>query len=233
MISAAATGSGCSTGSSTSAQPSRRRARAGRTSCSTARSAGLQSSATSCVAAWRKGHGPMIAPGAAPRQEGIYRKNIQVRRAQPSIASNENMDRGRVVVPGGLVDLLERINGHGDRVSAPLRVLTSQSAVTSTSSPGGRGGVWTARSSRSMSSPSRPRTQKRVTVSSACAPPTRAVDAGVADWVRFEVAPGNGLLGHRLRSGRDVRPPARHGRPAGDGQAHPPRTQAGRHLAGR
>ena len=39
----------------------------------------------------------------------------------------------------------------------------------------------------------------------------RAQEAGVADRVRFEVAPAVGLRGHRLRSCDDVRLPARHG----------------------
>ena len=44
---------------------------------------------------------------------------------------------------------------------------------------------------------------------------------------------GGGLLRHRLRPGRDVRLPARHGRPGGRGPARPPGPQARRHLASR
>ena len=44
---------------------------------------------------------------------------------------------------------------------------------------------------------------------------------------------GRVVLRLRLRPGRDVRLPARHGRPAGGGPARPAGTQAERHLAGR
>ena len=57
----------------------------------------------------------------------------------------------------------------------------------------------------------------------------RATDAGIADRVTFEVAGAGSFSG----SGYDLRLPARHGRPARGGQAHPPGPQAGRHLAGR
>ena len=49
----------------------------------------------------------------------------------------------------------------------------------------------------------------------------RAAEAGVADRVTFEVAVGADLRRARLRPRRDVRLPARHGRPAGRGPAHP------------
>ncbi len=42
----------------------------------------------------------------------------------------------------------------------------------------------------------------------------RAADAGVAERITFEVASAQDFAGQRLRPGRDVRLPARHGRPA-------------------
>ena len=61
----------------------------------------------------------------------------------------------------------------------------------------------------------------------------RAGDAGVADRVNFEVAQAAGFSGTGLRPGRDLRLPARHGRPDGSRPARPASAQAGRHLAGR
>ena len=60
-----------------------------------------------------------------------------------------------------------------------------------------------------------------------------AGDAGVADRVSFEVVLGRDVLRYRLRPGRHLRLPARHGRSAGRGPARPPGAQARRHLAHR
>ena len=61
----------------------------------------------------------------------------------------------------------------------------------------------------------------------------RAADAGVGDRVSFEVATAQTLRRDRVRPGRDVRLPARHGRPGRGGPARARGARAGRHLADR
>ena len=61
----------------------------------------------------------------------------------------------------------------------------------------------------------------------------RAADAGVAERIDFEIATRPGLRRQRLRPGRDVRLPARHGRPGRRGPPHPAVARRRRHLADR
>ena len=61
----------------------------------------------------------------------------------------------------------------------------------------------------------------------------RAADAGVADRARFEVASAQMFSGTGYDLDRDLRLPARHGRPGRRGPAHPAGARRRRHLADR